>query len=319
MTATAAPPTRAARRAAKRAEKQRQMRLNPGTFRSRIENFTPPEGVPISFQVASLGSRFGAQFLDVLITILTVIAVLWLFGIVIALPWTAWVSLFVLLTFLARIPYYVLAELVWNGRTLGKRMVGIRVISADGRRLTPHQIAARNLLKEVEFFTPLTFLFGLGSLGFWPGLLLVIWLIVIILVPSFNRKRQRIGDIIAGTYVIETPKPALLGDLATARAATEQKFAFLPVHLEHYGRYELQTLESILRHHKGSRADHEAVEKIVAAIVHKIGYPDRIAGNDRLAFLFAFYRAQREYLENRKLFGDAREDKFHKTDPAPPK
>lgn len=87
----------------------------------RIEQFIPPEGVPITFAIASIGTRFGAQFLDIVFTsiIMFVCAVAILFTGV--LPMTAEAMLMVLLGFLVQIPYYILSELIWNGRTLGKK------------------------------------------------------------------------------------------------------------------------------------------------------------------------------------------------------
>lgn len=35
---------------------------------SHVEQFIPPEGVPITFAIASIGTRFGAQFLDIVFT-----------------------------------------------------------------------------------------------------------------------------------------------------------------------------------------------------------------------------------------------------------
>ncbi|WP_160320389.1 RDD family protein, partial [Rhizobium ecuadorense] len=104
------------------------------------------------FAIASLGTRFGAQFLDIVFT--TIIIFICATAIIFTgvLPMTAEAMLMVLLGFLVQIPYYILSELIWNGRTLGKRITGIRVINVDGRRLTPHQVTARNLMKQVEIF-----------------------------------------------------------------------------------------------------------------------------------------------------------------------
>ncbi len=284
----------------------------------RVADLVPPEGVPISFPIASLGARLGAQILDVLITYAVVLLVAFGLTWLQILPWTATFSLIVILIFLVRIPYYILAELVWNGRTLGKRIVRIRVISADGRRLTPHQVTARNLLKEVEFFTPVTMLFAVDGLGVVLGVITVVWVLGILIVPLANRRRQRLGDMIAGTIVVENPKSLLLGDLAITAAPQAAQFQFLPVHLDVYGRYELQTLEAILRDPpKGATADLE-LTRVSDAIIRKISYAGTLRPNERLAFLMAFYRAQREHLESRRLFGDRREDKFHKTGTAAP-
>ena len=277
----------------------------------RLQGFTPPEGVPVSFDLASIGARFGAQFLDLLITylglFLLILLVIWLD----LLPYNAMGTMFLLLIFFIRIPYYILSELIWNGRTLGKRIVKIRVISANGRRLTPHQITARNLLKEVEVFTPATMLLT-GGADWISVLLLLAWLVFVIAVPLINRKNQRVGDIIAGTLVVEQPRSVLLPDLATAKPQAAARYEFLPVHLDFYGRYELQTLEAILRDTSKSPSYQLEVTRVAKAIIAKIGYAESVLPSDHLAFLTAFYRAQREHLESRQLFGDKRADKFHK-------
>ncbi|MDP9384577.1 MAG: RDD family protein [Actinomycetota bacterium] len=76
--------------------------------------------------------------------------------------------------------YYFLSELD-DGRTLGKRALGIRVVSDDGSRASAGQIAGRTLLRIVDSL-PLLYLVGL---------------VVALVTP----KRQRIGDLAAGTRV----------------------------------------------------------------------------------------------------------------------
>jgi uncharacterized RDD family membrane protein YckC len=298
------------------------MTATPAPYRDavpkrRVESLLPPEGVPIAFAIASVGARLGAQIMDVLITYLSVLAVAFGLFWLDVLPLTATFSLIIILFFLVRIPYYILAELVWNGRSLGKRIARIRVISADGRRLTPHQITARNLMKEVEFFTPVSLLFVVDDLGLGLGLITTVWVLGVLIVPFANRRRQRLGDLVADTLVVENPKTVLLGDLVAKAPARDARFEFLPVHLDVYGRYELQTLEAILRDPVKGPAGQVELARVTDAIIRKISYVPKVAPNDRMDFLMAFYRAQREHLENRRLFGDRREDKFHKTGDAP--
>lgn len=280
-----------------------------------LENYLPPEGVPIRFDLAGLGTRFGAQFVDVLLTFggvfLLVLLVVWS-GL---LPGSAIYTLFLLLVFFVRIPYYIFSELVWNGRTLGKRLTKIRVISTDGRRLTPHQIAARNLMKEVEVFTPVTTLMGAAEMPGTAKWVLVLWMIAVLIIPFTNRRRQRLGDMIAGTVVVDQPKTALLPDLAKAAMPSSRGYAFHPEHLEIYGRYELQTLETILRSPPKNPEMRERVHNIAQTIIGKIGYHEKVPRNQEWEFLVDFYRYQREYLESRQLFGDARENKFHADKP----
>ncbi|MFT5864890.1 MAG: putative RDD family membrane protein YckC [Ascidiaceihabitans sp.] len=278
----------------------------------RIE-IVPPEGVPVSLVVATGGSRLGAQSLDILITFGGMFLFL-LFIIYANLVDDGLLSsLFFLLVFFLRVPYYIFSELVWNGRTLGKRIVKIRVISADGGRLTPHQIVARNLMKEVEVFLPATTLLT-GSFGSgWTGFAIFIWMCAILLFPLMNKRRLRLGDMIAGTLVVEQPKAQLLPDLAAQKVKTQIGFVFDVSHLNIYGRYELQALESILRERPTTPEASQRVSDVVRTIRRKINYVEQLLPNDHWVFLTDFYRQQREYLESRQLFGDARENKFHDT------
>ncbi len=79
---------------------------------------------------------------------------------------------------------YAVATEVWLGASPGKRILGIRVASESLERPTPVQTVVRNLSKLVEL-EPV--------LKFWPFLLVVL----------FTRNRQRAGDLLARTLLIE--------------------------------------------------------------------------------------------------------------------
>lgn len=278
---------------------------------------TPPEGVPITFRLSSLGARFGAQMLDIVISYGGVLILFMLIAWAGIFSWYGLFTFYALVTFFLRVPYYILSELVWNGRTLGKRILRIRVVSLDGRRLTPHQIVARNIMKEVEVFLPLGAIQTIAMLGIVPAILLVVWMIGTLLVPVFNKKNQRLGDLIAGTIVVDNPKPRLLPDLAAlSKTAAVPNFAFLPEHLGIYGRYELQSLENILRSPPKTPIAQKNVRDVAAAIHRRIRFDAPLPQGREWVFLMEFYRQQREFLESRNLFGDIREDKYHATQPA---
>ena len=284
--------------------------LEAARDKRRIE-VLPPEGVPIHFEVATLGSRFLAQLLDLLITnvglFLLFLAVLFSFSI----AFSQMSAFFILLTFAIRAPYYILTELVWNGRTIGKRISGLRVISADGQRLSAYQIVVRNLMKELEVFLPLTIILGFGNADGWTQGMMFIWLVLMLATPFFQKRKQRIGDIIAGTYVIALPKTILVAELAQDEGASVKRFEFSPSHLEHYGRFDLQTLETVLRSQPGVPGLEKREREVVEAIVKKIGYLEMVGLEESHAFLSEFYTAQRAFLEGRNLLGDKRENKFH--------
>jgi uncharacterized RDD family membrane protein YckC len=291
-----------------------------------------PEGVPLVVELADRGSRAAAFILDVVFIILVMVAggVILFFTSDVLKIWSAVVAM--LGFFLLRIFYFPIAELQWRGATPGKRILGLKVIDRQGGPLKPEAIVVRNLMREVEVFMPLTML-AVPSLGFETvaQLLMLGWVGIFTLMPLFNRDGLRVGDMVAGTLVITAPKATLLPDLVIRErhgsvpltrmpAATPSPYAFTAAQLGHYGVYELQTLESVLRRSEpGSLAGRQEIAKRIRA---KIGWPDPnqpVADErnfDASGFLDAFYAAQRAHLERRLLFGHRRKDKYDKGGPA---
>lgn len=281
----------------------------------------PPEGVPITLEVAAIGSRLGAQITDILLTLVGAIAfVVALIASDLASP-EALLGLGALLFFAIRVPYYAVSELMWNGQTLGKRLLSIKVVAEDGGPLTAHALVARNLMKEAEIFLPATLLFTLDGATPLASFVTFGWILATMLVPLGNARRRRLGDMMAGTYVVRLPVPILLSDVsrspAPAPAAGGEGFHFYAHQLDHYGVFELQTLETLLRASESPAPGTSARDRraTLAAVIErirvKIGYADAVPEADHLAFLKAFYNAQRAHLEQRQLFGERRADKFH--------
>jgi uncharacterized RDD family membrane protein YckC len=289
-----------------------------------------PEGVPLVVELADRGSRAAAFILDLVFIILIVVV-----GGV-ALAFTAsvleiWVAVIAILGFfLLRIFYFPITELAWRGATPGKRILGLRVIDRHGGPLKPESIVVRNLMREVEVFMPLTMLAVPNLTGFEAieQLLMLVWVGIFTLMPLFNRDGLRVGDMVAGTLVIAAPKAALLPDLTSRTAqpaiaflrnspGAASPYRFTAAQLGHYGVYELQTLEAVLRRvEAGSLAGREEIAKRIRA---KIGWPDvgqvtpETANFDATLFLEAFYVAQRAHLEHRMLFGHRRKDKHDRS------
>lgn len=279
-----------------------------------------PEGVALTLPVAGVGVRASAQITDIVITLIGAICLLIVAGYLGQTAPNTWQAIAALLFFAIRVPYYVLAELLWNGQTLGKRLMKIKVISHDGGPLSANALVLRNMMKEAEVFLPLTLIFTMDASNPVTSIVALVWILGTLAVPLFDRYRRRLGDMMAGTHVIHLPVPVLLKDLAgepqPARAKGNE-FVFLSHQLDHYGAYELQTLESLLRGQDVTRGGmptrerEETIRVIVEKIRKKIGYADPVPWPDRLRFLQAFYTAQRAYLEQRQLFGDRRSDKHH--------
>lgn len=281
----------------------------------KVRPLTTPEGVTIRLALASGGERVGALAIDLLIMLaalgaLTLIAFTTLFSIEGGQAWEVAAVIWLLGFFLLRNFYFVLFEAGGRAATPGKRAMKLRVAARDGGRLPFESVLARNLMRELELFLPLSFVFAQGGDEavdngmVFAGLL---WTVACAAIPWLNRDRLRAGDFVGGSWVVRAPRPALLPDMADAGAARAQRYVFTEAQLGAYGEFELQTLEEVLR-----REDEEALVTVSRAVRARIGWP---AGSDHAPFLSAYYAALRARLERGMLFGRRRRDKL---DVAPP-
>jgi uncharacterized RDD family membrane protein YckC len=94
--------------------------------------------------------------------------------------------------FVVTIGYSILLEWSWRGQTVGKRVLKIRVVDAEGFRLRPAQVVIRNLLRMVDLLPAFYAVGGISCL--------------------ISPKYQRLGDFAANTVVIHT-SPEKIPDL----------------------------------------------------------------------------------------------------------
>ncbi|MDR2780482.1 MAG: RDD family protein, partial [Synergistaceae bacterium] len=276
-----------------------------------VRKLTSPEGVELNIQIASRGERMAAFVIDMTFLLLAVLLIYFI-GL---LVFFSRVNLSVGLTFISfvmfivRNMYFLHFELAWQGRTPGKRICGIRVASGSGGELTPAALIARNLMREAEFFLPVSLFFGLGDLNGWSGLAAFGWAALLTALPFFNRDRLRAGDIIAGTIVIKMPKRTLLGDLASTPLKREgAKYSFKTEQLAVYGAFELQVLEELLRREPTPEVG-RVLSDVCSKIRRKIGMAENIPPQNVREFLNDFYLAERGMLERGQLFGYYKDDK----------
>lgn len=276
-----------------------------------------PEGFDLGVTIASGGARLAALTVDLglLLLIFLTVVVLALFG-VISLGDERGEPLLIgvmIAMFLLRNFWFIGFEAGKRAATPGKRLLGLRVVSRDGGALSVDQVIARNLMREIELFLPLTMLsFGGagGSLDGWVTLLGLGWALLFTLFLLFNRDRMRVGDLLAGTWVIETGRHGLGEDLS-APQYDAHRYVFSRAQLASYGVAELTRLEEVLR-----LKDDAQMWVVTDAIVGRIGWDEHVS--DAEGFLSAYYAGLRGHLERDLLFGWKRADKHDSVAPGMP-
>jgi uncharacterized RDD family membrane protein YckC len=275
-------------------------------------SFVTPEGVDLRLELGDGSQRAAAFFIDLAIMIGSLIA----FTMFLALAGIGsgsiggvqWVAvIWILGSFFLRSFYFVAFELSAKAATPGKRALGLRVAARDGGRLPAQAVLARNAMRELEVFVPLSVLFtqieGDAADG-WMYLLTLSWVCIFVFFPLFNKDRLRPGDLVGGTWVVRTPKQALMRDIAEDSVAATSGYMFTQEQLDAYGVKELQVLEQVLR-----TRDDDTMKQVTERICTKIGVPYRWDRSD-YDFLSAYYGGLRNRLENSLLMGKRRADKF---------
>jgi uncharacterized RDD family membrane protein YckC len=173
--------------------------------------FETPERVALHLELAGLGARAFAYLVDVFLVFL-----LWVFALVLhsisgdllsdvqSLSWAGQL-LAVGAVLLSGWGWDVAWEVAGGGRTPGKRALGLRVVRTDGGPVGLAESLARNLLRAVEV-----------PLAYGPGVLAI----------ALGARRQRLGDLVAGTLVVRERRVDL-SRYAAAAGLTDPRFASL--------------------------------------------------------------------------------------------
>jgi uncharacterized RDD family membrane protein YckC len=150
-------------------------------FTDRIET-TTPERVVVGYDVAGVGSRLLAQAIDLGVLSAILIGIFWAMGaLTIVLPDA--VALTVAIVLFAVLPFaYFLVPEARRGATIGKRALGIRIVTEDGAPIGWRESTIRNLLRLIDFLPSLYLLGGI--------------------VAIVSARGQRLGDMAAGTVAV---------------------------------------------------------------------------------------------------------------------
>ncbi|MBE5314791.1 MAG: RDD family protein [Xanthomonadales bacterium] len=149
---------------------------------TRIEIETP-EGIRLYLLPAGMAPRAIAWVLDLVLRLI----VLWLLGLGLLFMGRAGSGLHMIAMFALMWLYPVLFELFWRGQTPGKRVLGLRVVHADGTPVGWVASATRNLLRT---FDMLPFGYAVGVVS-----------------SLLDGRSRRLGDMAAGTLVVHVPPP----------------------------------------------------------------------------------------------------------------
>lgn len=160
------------------------------------------QNIEIDYEVAGLGERILARIVDIGVFMgffyaLYIIVVLFYISQIQKLQSGDGVPVVLIVIgviySLALIFYDLVAEIFFNGQSIGKYAIKIKVVNIDGARPTLGQFFLRWVFRLLDFGITL----GFGA----------------VISVAVSDKKQRIGDLVAGTTLIKTKPRATLQEL----------------------------------------------------------------------------------------------------------
>lgn len=193
-----------------------RLRLTPEFQRGPLDNswkVPTPENITFEHRLAGPFPRLIAFGLDILLTqmVYWLVVLIALIGLATLLGAVGpgndlFAGAFLLLVLVGSFAltwfYGAFCETWYNGQTLGKRLLNLRVLSDDGSAIDGSQATLRNFFRLIDSLpvAALPYLFGLQGPDYqWPQ---VPTFFLGLVLMTVNQRFQRIGDLVAGTVVV---------------------------------------------------------------------------------------------------------------------
>ncbi len=185
-------------------------------------------------------------------------------------------GLILLVLFVVEWGYYVVCETLMTGRSPGKALFRLRVVSSDGHALTVSASMLRNLLRAADWLP------GAYALG--------------LVVMSRDRRFRRLGDLVAGTMVVVEDRHSVDAPVEVYPPPTAQELAWFPDRIP-FPTSDIDAIELLLRRmpHLGRPRANELADIVASTYARGLGYFGPIEDASRfLAVLYYRARLRRE-------------------------
>ena len=192
--------------------------------------------VPIDFELSGLDRRFFAWLIDFGIRFFYLLIVGYFIRSIMfndSLSYEAIEERKIVYQVLLMLPlffYFLLFEIFFNGQSIGKAILKIRVVSIEGYKPTVIQYLTRWILRLVDLgFISLGVLTAGSIYTNWIGVLFIIPNIIAIIMLINSKAEQRLGDIVSGTVVIKLKPTTMLSDTIFENVSKTYKVVYTNV------------------------------------------------------------------------------------------
>lgn len=201
------------------------------------------QNISLDFEPGSLGDRILGALLDWSLVLVYAVTVMLIY-LSLRGSGTSWIFLVPLLPLTC---YNLFMEVFFDGQSLGKKVMRIQVISLDGKRPTLSQYLIRWLFRLIDF--------------------LLTENLCAVFTVALSRKRQRLGDMVAGTAVIKLKPATTLAD--TLYVPVQPDYTVHYPEAASLSAADVQIIKEVFRYHQDTgnvMLMHETAEKIAETL-----------------------------------------------------
>jgi uncharacterized RDD family membrane protein YckC len=216
--------------------------------------------IDLEFEIAPFHKRLFAYIVDFGLLIIYLFSMKYLLYTGFDISLQENIGLDILVVSLPMLLYSLVAEVLMNGQTLGKKLMAIRVISLDGGEPTMGQYILRWITKFFEW----PFLFGYVLLSQTSIMAYIIitglFGIGVIIIIAVSQKNQRLGDLAAGTVIVDAKSHMSVHDTVFMNVAnTDYKVMFPQV--MRLSDNDINTIKSVITQ-SGKRASSDISTRV---------------------------------------------------------
>ena len=202
-----------------------------------------PFNIALDFELAGLTKRIFAYLVDLVILLFYSWGMRSFLYDVIGVN-NNWYGIDILFVSIPMLLYALVCEITMHGQSLGKKILGIRVMSLEGGEPAVSQYLLRWVTRFFEW--PLAFSFVLPGMLVIYQLLFVGFLgIFVIIIISVSKANQRLGDLAAGTVLVETKIRTNINETVFLDISLKDHTVLFPEVMK-LGDRDINTIKSIL-------------------------------------------------------------------------